>query len=290
MYTVHKRPSEGCNYYFDLAMRKPAARVLKRVEPTVSMRYFGAGDALPALHNVIHEIKTKGGVPSNINLGGTYDVNLVLTVMQHLAMYWSGNPPARHSERRKIATRLTVVHGFQNILQSLEPTQDDDSLDFNVHEEGSESWVAENISEGGFGAIIPPVKGDWIKVGNLLGVQTETAKFWGAGVVRRLTSDEYQQRRVGIQMLSNAAIPVKLAPAGSLSSSNTTRAGEPALLLSTAPDKNGEIALLLRAGSFTLGQAIEMNVRDKQYYLMPSKLAEGGDDFDWAKFKIIQRR
>ena len=46
--------------------------------------------------------------------------------------------------------------------------------------------------------LIPQVKGDWLKVGNLLGVQTETAQFWGAGVVRRITRDEYQQRRVGI--------------------------------------------------------------------------------------------
>jgi len=29
-----------------------------------------------------------------------------------------------------------------------------------------------------------------------------------------------------------------------------------------------------------------MNVRGKQYYLMSSRMAEGGDDFDWAKFKV----
>ena len=143
------------------------------------------------------------------------------------------------------------------------------------------------------GAIVPvPLfvnQGDWIKVGNLLGVQTETAKFWSAGIVRRITRDEYQQRRVGIQLLSNAVIPVKLSPAGTVSSFNATREGDSALLLSTTPDKDGEIALLLRAGSYTPSQALEMSVRGKQYYLMPSRMAEGGDDFDWAKFKVMQR-
>ena len=288
MYTLQAKPGTGCNYYFDLSMRKPAARVLKRIESTPTTRHFGAGDALTALQQLMREIKTKDSVPSHINLGGTYDADLVRSVLQHLAMYWSDNPPARNSERRKIATRMTVVHGFQNMLRSLAPAQDDISLDFQS-QDGSESWIVENVSEGGFGAIIPQVKGDWIKVGNLLGVQTETAKYWGAGVVRRITRDEYQQRRVGIQMLSNAVIPVKLAPAGNVSSINATREGDSALLLSTAPDKDGEIALLVRAGSYTPGQALEMNVRDKQYYLMPSKMAEGGDDFDWAKFKIMQR-
>jgi len=30
-------------------------------------------------------------------------------------------------------------------------------------------------------------------------------------------------------------------------------------------------------------------VRDKTYLLMPSRMVEGGEDFDWAKFKVMQR-
>ena len=106
--------------------------------------------------------------------------------------------------------------------------------------------------------------------------------------MRRQARDEYQQRRVGIQLISKAVIPVTLSPAGNVSSFNATRGGEPAVLLSTAPDKNGDIALLLKEGSYTQHQALEMNVRGKQYYLMPRKLVEGGDDFDWAKFKVMK--
>jgi hypothetical protein len=289
LYTLQPKPAPGCNYFFDLSMRKPAARVQKSIEPNKMTRYFGAGKALPALERLMQEIKVKDGMPSHVNLGGTYDLDLIQSVMQHLALYWSDHPPARGSERRKIATRLTVVHGFRQVVKSVAPADDETSLDFQAKDSG-ESWIVENVSEGGFGAIIPQVKGDWIKVGSLLGVQTETAQFWGAGVVRRMARDEYQQRRVGIQLLSKAVIPVKLSPAGSVSSFNATRGGDPALLLSTTPDKNSEIALLLRAGSFTPGQGLEMNVRGKPYYLMPSKLVEGGDDFDWAKFRILQRQ
>jgi hypothetical protein len=287
LYTLQTKPGPGCNYFFDLTMRKPAARVMKAVEPSPTTRYFGAGKALPALHQLMEDIKTKEGVPADVNLGGTYDNDLVLSVMHHLASYWSDKPPARSSERRKIATRLTVVYGLEQVLRAIRPPEEDASLDFQVKDRG-ESWIVENVSEGGFGAIVPQVKGDWIKVGSLLGVQSETAKFWGAGVVRRLTRDEFQQRRVGIQLVSKAVIPVKLSAAGNVSSFNVTREGDPAVLLSTTPDKNGDISLLLKVGSYTPTQPLEMNVRGKNYYLMPRKLVEGGDDFDWAKFKVLK--
>jgi hypothetical protein len=287
LYQMQTKPGPECNYYFDLSMRKAPARIMKNIEPGPMIRYFGAGKALPALRQLMDDIKTKEGVPSDVNLGGTYENDLVLSVMGHLAMYWSDKPPARHSERRKIAARLTVVHGMEQILRSIRPAEEDVSLDFQAKDAG-ESWIVENVSEGGFGAIVPPVKGDWIKVGSVLGVQSETAKFWGAGVVRRLTRDEFQQRRVGIQLVSKAVIPVRLSPAGNVSSFNVTREGDAAVLLSTTPDKNGDISLLLKVGSYTPTQALEMTVRGKQYYLMPRKLVEGGDDFDWAKFKVMK--
>ncbi len=288
MYVLQSAPGLGSTYFFDLSMRKAAARVSKDFEPNKMTRFFGAGKALSALSQLIHEIRSKDAIPAHINLGGTYDPDLVLSVLQHLALYWPDKAPSRGSERRKIATRLTVVHGFQQMIKSIAPVDDETSVDA-AAQEGSESWIVENVSDGGFGAIIPPVKGDWIKVGNLLGVQTETARFWGTGVIRRITRDEYQQRRVGIQLLSKAVIPIRLSPAGTISSFNATREHEPAVLLSTAPDKNGEVDVLLRGGSFTPAQALEMNVRGKQYYLMPSRLVESGDDFDWTKFKVVQQ-
>ncbi len=287
MFEIGNQPSATCNYFFDLLMRKPAARIMTNLDLSPLIRYFGPGKALAALRQLIKDIEAKESVPSNVNLGGNYDVELVRSVMSHLAMYWSDKPPARSSERRQIATRLTVVHGLSQILRSVRPVEDDISLDFQVKNAG-ESWIAENISDGGFGAIVPQVKGDWIKVGGLLGVLGETSKFWGAGLVRRLTRDEFQQRRVGIQLISKAIIPVRLSPTGSVSSVIALRDGYQAVLLSTTPDKNGEVTLLLPVGTYSQSQPLEMNVRGKQYYLMPRRLIEGGDDFDWGSFKVMK--
>jgi hypothetical protein len=278
----------GVTYCFDLAMRKPAARVMQNSEPSATTRFFGAGKAMAGLVQLALRVREQNAIPSDINLGGVYEPALVLGVMKHLTLYWSDKPPARSSERRKMATRMTVVHGFKDTVAKVDPTSQEDSLDFH-QADGSESWIAENVSDGGFGAIIPQVKGDWLKVGCLIGVQTETSQYWGAGVVRRITRDEFQQRRVGIQMLSKSVIPVSLAPAGNVSSFSAARGAEAGILLSTSPDKNGEVAVLMRDGSFSQRQALDMTVRGKTYYLMPSKMVEGGDDYDHARFKIMKR-
>jgi hypothetical protein len=286
-YQIQARPGPACNFYFDLSMRKPPSRVIKNIEANPTNRYFGPGKALPALRQMIDEIKRRQTVPPDVNLGGSYEPNLVRAVMAHLAMYWSEKPPARRSERRKIATRLTVVHGMEEILRCIKPREGDESLDIQV-KHASESWIVENVSAGGFGAIVPPVKGDWIEVGSVLGVMSETAKYWGAGIVRRLSCDEFQQRRVGIQLVSKAVIPVRLSPAGNVSSINVVRDGDAAVLLSTTPDTHGDVELLLKTGSYIPNQPLEMNVHGKRYYLMPRRLVEGGGDFDWAKFKVME--
>ena len=252
-------------------------------------RFFDASKALLALEQLAKEISVKKSMPAHLDRESTFKPDVALSVMRHLALYWSNRPPARRSERRKIATGLTVVHSFGQALKKTLPPDEDRSLDFQA-QYASENWIIENINDGGFGAIIPPSKSDWVSVGSLLGLQTETSETWGIGVVRRITCDQYQQRRVGIQVLSKAGIPVSLSPGADASSKKAVREGESAILLSSTPDRNGEIDLLLRQGCFTSGQELEMNVRGKRFLLQPRTLVEGGDDFDWGKFKITQRR
>ena len=287
LFTIQAKPTPGCNDFFDLSMRTSPARVMKGLEPSEMTRFFGAGKALPVLEHLIAEIRANDAVPSHLNLGGMYDSGLVLSAVQHLAMYWSDKPPARGSGRRKLASRLTVVHGFAEVLREVEPLAGD-ALGFE-QETGTESWIVENVNEGGFGAVIPQVTGDWIKVGTLLAVQAEVSRFWAAAIIRRIARDEYQLRHVGIQLLAQAVIPVKLSQAGGTSRADVSRESEPAVLLSTTPDRHGEIALLLRGGSYSPGHGLEMDVRGKWYRLTPRKLVESGEDFDWAKFRVTQR-
>ncbi len=289
-FQIGRQAAKALPNYYDLAMRKPPARVQKNAKLGASVRYFGAGEALKGVSVLIHEIRDKDGIPSDVNFGANRSVESVTNVLKHLVEYWSDEPPARGSERRKVATRMTVVPGFAELLQRLETTATIGA--FELHESangGGESWIVENASEGGYGAIVPQVKGDWLKVGALIAYRTETSKYWGAGLVRRITRDEYQQRRVGIQSLAAIGIRVTLAPPGGVSSFRAVRDGDAAVLLSTQPDKNGEITMVMRVGSFSPSQLYEMRLREKIYLIEPARMLEGGEDYDWARYKIVSK-
>lgn len=279
---------DGCTHCFDLATAKPPVRLFKGTAPTATMRFFGAGDALARLNQLVEQVASRGALPQDVNLGGNHEKEFVLGVLGHMAQVWSDKPPARSSERRPIAGRITVVPGMNEILGALNPSTND-ALDFSSEQNGNvESWIVENMSDGGYGAIIPPKKSDWVKVGTLIGMQGEAAKYWVIGLVRRIAHDQ-QQRRVGIQLLSKTAIPVKVSRSSSALSFVGARESQPAILLSIAPDSQGEVGMVLRHGLFSNRDSLEMMVKDKSYLLMPSKMVEDGEDFDWAKFKVMQR-
>ena len=281
---------EGCTHCVDLASPGPAVRLFKGVEPKATLRYFGAGKGLADLHQLLGKIQETGTVPGGVILGGDYGKDDVVGTLRHLAQYWAEKPPSRSSERRPSAGRLTVVPGLKDILKTLDPS-DDDTLDFSLSQAASsgESWIVEDVSDGGYGAVIPTVKSDWIRVGTLVGLQSEASKYWGVGLIRRMVRDEQQQRHVGIQVLTRTAIPVKISLAQTLSFTGADRDAERAILLSTGPDTKGEVGVVMRGGFYNGRDSLDMTVRDKSFQLTPVGLVEGGEDFDWAKFKIRER-
>ena len=288
MFLLSRRP-EGCTHCFDPASPKAPTRLFKGAESAAGLIFFGAGTALGALEELAARIREGGGIPADIELGGSYQKDVVLGVVRHLAMYWSADPPARSSERRPTAGRITVIPGYKEVLQVLDPSAGDE-LDFS-QELPAESWIVENVSDGGFGTIIPALKSDWIQVGTLIGMRREHDRVWMIGLIRRIARDDNDQRRVGIQTLSKTAIPVRLARAGSTETSfNVSREPQPAILLATAPDRNGEITVIMREGIFSARDGMEMAINGKSYLLQPSRLIEGGDDFDWAAFRVRSNR
>jgi len=260
-------------------MRKPPARVQKDANAVGDLRYFGAGNATVGLTELIAETRRKDCGPADVKLGSRSDTGLV-QVLEHLARSWSDFPPSRTSERHKVIMRLTVAPSFSGFLNEIEADNNNDSLDFTR----TESWIVENASGAGYGAIIPQVKGDWIRVGALVGLKTETEYGWRVGIIRRIS----QQKRIGIQLLSGFANPVLVSSTTGNASMQMGGEGDRAVLLSRNPDENGEIKLLLRSDTYKPRENLDLMVRDMKYLLRPSKLLERGFDFDCAQFEIVQ--
>jgi hypothetical protein len=288
-YHLSARP-EGCTHYFDLAAPKSPSRLVKNLEPSATLLFFGAGEALNRLNLLSQLAAARGAIPSDINLGGAYPHDVVVGVLKHLAQYWSDKAPARGSERRPTAARITVLPGANEIFNALNNRAVvSDNLDFS-DSQSAESWIVENASEGGYGAIIPSQKTDWVKVGTLIGMKGEVSNYLGIGLIRRISRDAHKQRRVGIQVLTKAAIAVQMSKNTTMSSLNFDLSAEEAILLNAAPDAQGEIGVLLREGVFNGRDSFDLHFRDQHYLLMPSTIVEVGEDFDWARFKVTQRR
>lgn len=285
-FRLSARP-DGCTHSFDLAAPRSPARLLKAVYPAPTLLFFGAGEGLARLRQLKDLASARAALPQEINLGGVYPHDVVLDVLKYLEQYWSDKPLARGSERRLTAARVTVVPGVDEVFAVLDPSRSS-QLDFSGHLT-AESWIVENVSDGGYGAIIPAQKTDWIKVGTLIGIKTETSNYLGVGLIRRIARDAHQQRRVGIQLLTKAAIPVVMSKSGAITSVNVDLTTEPAILLTATPDAQGEVGVLLRGGAFSGREKLEMRYRDQSYLLMPQRIVEFGEDFDWAKFKVVER-
>jgi len=273
-FTLRLAQQPDIAYWIDLASSQAPLRLARPPQHAPSLRFFAAGKALQDLESLIVTIKTTGNVPSQVNLGGSYPAETVLDVLEHLALYWSPRPPERKHQRHRVKSRLNVVHGYDGVL-GLFGAGPSDSAD-------TETWIVEDVSAGGFGAGIPEIKGEWLKIGCLLGLQPEGGDTWVLGVIRRLQREIPLKGLVGIQTIARSAELVQLSVSG-------TGGGETGILISDGSDAPGEARVLLRSGAFVPGQNMEYAKGDATCLLMPQGVVESGEEYEVVRFREMVR-
>jgi hypothetical protein len=262
-------------YWIDLATSQAPLRLARPPQHAPTLRFFAAGKALEDLENLIASVRSSGSVPPQVNLGGTYPAETVLDVLNHLALYWSPKPPERKHQRHRVKSRLNVTHGYDGVLAVLGGSGTIDTS-------GTETWIVENVSAGGFGAGIPEIKGDWLKIGCLLGLQPEGGDNWVLGVIRRLQREIPQKGSVGIQTIAKSAQLVRLNLSGGTD-------GETGILLGDGSESPGEARLLLRAGVYVPGQNMEYRRGELACLLMPQGVVDSGEEYEVVKFREMIR-
>jgi hypothetical protein len=168
------------------------------------------------------------------------------------------------------------------VLEALAPTK---SLDFD--DSTIESWIVENVSAGGFGAAIPQIKGEWLRIGALVGLQPEGGENWLIGVIRRLNRESAQQGNVGVQTLARHGRVLELHPEGGRVPDRDAALG--VLLDPPAQGAGSEVELLLRPGTVVSGQNLQYEEVGSTFLLLPSGVVEAGEDYDRARFRQMVR-
>ena len=273
-FVLANAPAPGLVFWSDLAQAMSPARISRAPQPAPGLRCFGVGAALGEVHDLAERVMVGGQVPPEVNLGGTYEPHVALEVMRHLHLHWSPQAPERKTQRHAVKSRLSVAHGFAGVLGVL---GDGDTLDFD--NQNSESWIVENVSAGGFGAVVPQLKGDWLRVGALLALQPEGGTNWVLGLVRRVNKLAGQQARVGIETLSKMPMLLRFAVAGVASVT------EQGVLMKGADP--AEARIVLKPGVFTPGQNLEMAHGGRSHIYLPQAVAERGEDYEIARFREL---
>ncbi len=279
-FALEKARSPEHAFWTDLGQPVPPQRMLRTPAVSPGLRYFGAASARAELEATIGRIQSAGRAPPELLQGAMSETDAVLDVMRHLAMHWSSTPPERRSQRHAVKSRLSVTHGFDSILGVLGPSAEQ-TLDFEM--KGVESWIVENVSTGGFGALVPQLKGDWLKVGTLLAMQPDGGSNWVIGLVRRVNKSAGQQARIGIQTLAKAPHASSFTFAGAFGTS------EMGVLLRSTDAAGGDAHIVLKPGVFAPGQNLEMARGQRQHLYLPQALTERGEDYEIGRFREMIR-
>jgi hypothetical protein len=274
---VH-RPQATYNW-IDLARGVPPKRLTQTPPPSPGLRFFAAGAALGQLDGMIRVVEG-GAVPADLNLGGTYEPEKVLGVLRHLKLYWAATPPVRKNDRYAVKHRLTVVNGFEGILARLKGAAGAAGAAGGTGDAGAESWVTENISSGGIGATLGKGQSDWLRIGKLVGLSVEGGSgACSVGVVRRCSRLAQQQTSVGVRTFAKESFAVTLGG----------REQQDALLLNDGRTLKEEALICQREGAFNKRNSPSLEFDGHRYLLIPIEVSETGDDFELARYKVMQQ-
>ena len=273
-FLVAGAPAPGLLYWIDLNAAMAPLRIVKPPAAVPGLRCFGPGNAMTSLQALIQKSEALRELPPS---GVMQDPEAALEVLKHLAMLWSPEPPERRHARHNVKSRLTIAHGFAGTMEAVDGASG--SLDFN--QKTAESWVVENVSAGGFGAIVPQAKGDWLRVGTLLAMQPDGGNNWIVGAIRRVSRTNANEARVGIETISRAPRVANFRIKG--------LGEETALLLPSAVLGSGEVSVAMRAGIYPPSTNLEAVIDGKERVYMPQGSTERAEDYELVRFREMIR-
>lgn len=265
-------------FIFDTAQPTPPMRATAEATIHPGLRFIDAEGMRQPLEGLVKTLE-KGIIPDNLNLyGAKFESELICAIARSLVQSMTLPPPTRRTPRRKIKVDLKVANGFFNMLE-----QTDVGLNFGGDE--SETWEVEDISATGFRSVVPLARAENVKIGTLVGSRPESVSHWGAGVVRRLSRDAQHNLHIGVEVLSTRVVGVPLVDRAK----SGAEAGMLGLYLNRPTDTSGEAWLLMKLDTFASNRSLLMQMEDKEYLLLPLSLIERGDDYDLARYRMMEQ-
>lgn len=201
----------------------------------------------------------------------------------------SGN---RIAERTQVADRsVEVMLGFEAINDSLRKGTPTGGLSL-VGDMGmshaAESWKVHDFSESGMGLLVDRATGDVVPLNTLVAVRTAGTEPWAVGtIVRKLTNRVQGQTLIGIEMIANHALPVRLVR----SAPGMPPGDELQALYLPGRDQDGRRDfLVLRQSDLSPRSTFELPTRKEVFRLRVNRTMKKGTDWIAMRFEVDHKR
>jgi hypothetical protein len=279
-FRISPEPEGATPYQIDIENGTPPARCVGSAAEGPGVKYFGADRAHDRLHGLREEIAANGEAPHDLSPGAPVSTDTIEGVIEHLADYWAPRLASRKHPRHGIKSRLTVAWGFDGVVDVLDPMA---SLSFEKNV--MESWIVENASAGGVGALVPSIVGEWLRVGCLVAMQPEGGRRWLLGTVKRLTRIDASSAHVGIQTLARAPSAVVFR----VQAGNTTNLSTETGVLLDPGYTEAEVPVVLRTGTGTPGRSLVLEREGKRTQLLPIAVSVRGPGYEIVRCRQLVR-
>ena len=271
-----RRPRPSWPYWTDLAQAMTPARTSRAPQPGPGLRYLGPGAALAEVHEHAESLRRAASRRRSWAWRRATRRGWRSRCCATSILYWSPQAPERKTQRHAVKSRLSVAYGYDGVVGVLGGA---DSLDFDHR--NAESWIVENVSAGGFGAVVPQTQGRLAARRRAARAAARGRQQLGAG---RGAPGEQDRRAAGARRHRNAvqgAVAVEFAVSGVASAS------EQGVLLK---DGDGaETRIVLKPGVFAPAQNLEIARGGRHHVYMPQAVAEHGEDYEIARFREMVR-
>jgi hypothetical protein len=206
------------------------------------------------------------------------------------------NKDILHQERVDLRMYGFVTEKTKKMMADATEIEEVAKQEKNAEEEhaNTESWLMKDVSECGYGVVIPSMKEDWICIGALLALKPENEERWHVGIMRRLHRDKNMKIYVGISVLSHEPVSVLLRALGedvsvwekvaNVAASESVNA----ILLPKGTICIEESSLLMEPGNFVMDKSFEMIIRGERRLVKLKQLLDEGQGYQRIGFVELE--
>lgn len=296
--SLDKEYDEKRHLYFVDLLKNGGARRMRDFTPALSYRYWHVDNMAGALKQMQQQLEADV-LPADF--GEEIAIPNAMRFVEQLLAEWSRTVPPYRRQRR-VEDRdgafksAQAVHGIFNVCQHVKNVAFANLLSATHYNQGGadlittgseeNSWIIENESKSGFGAVVKAGFNLWLKPGCLIALDYEfNPDLTVVGVVRSIQQQSEGNCYAGIEVLSHTATYVLLQYMNNNMSPGAD-GGEsfPALYLAKDDDRDQPAMLVMPSYQFMQSGLYQLRTQRQTYRVSLGDVIE--QQHDWLRAKI----